>query len=474
MLSTANYSGSSTFGHPPPSTPGLVASTLAPGQPPSSSSPGPISPDEADVFGPHGRLASRLPTSVTQAALKMHAISTAPTAHYTLPGPGADAVSPGPMSVASHSHTHGSSAASTVSETETAATLVDAPKSPASSRRPSLQPTSAGSSTTSVDAFGLGLSGAATGAADEDDDEEGTPPPLPTTEAAIMSELRGAAARGHRRELSRLSAAEQEVASILVTVGTPRISTPRQVRQTRARSPLTRPQRRESLNQHSSVTGPMRDLSAAFEAHDRLNGAPGSSASHNAIRHSISPALSVASSSPSIHSHGLAHMDESGDTTLMAHPRMFGPAHPYSAPDYLEHPQMLTSSSPMHNQTAYNYAGARTSPYGSALGPPVASTSRAPAGKKGRKRADEDEDEEAADDGALPDPYAKPPFSYAGLIGQAIMTRSDRRMALADIYAWIATSYPYYKGPSRDRCGHADLVQSAMRDGRTRSDTTCR
>ena len=231
MLSTAQHTG--LVSHPPPSTPGLVASALAPGQPPSSSSPGPISPDGGDVFGPHGRLA-RPPTGVTKAALKMHAISTAPTPHYALPGPGGihggEAISPGPMSAHSHSHAHGSSAASTVSETETAPSQHDAPKSPASSRQDSLQPaTSAGSSTTSVDAFGLGLSGAPTEAADEDE-EEGTPPPLPTTEAAIMSELRGAAARGHRRELSRLSAAEQEVASILVTVGTPRLSTPRQVR----------------------------------------------------------------------------------------------------------------------------------------------------------------------------------------------------------------------------------------------------
>ena len=209
----------------------------------------------------------------------------------------------------------------------------------------------------------------------------------------------------------------------------------------------------------------MRDLSAAFEAHDRMNGAPGSSASHHAIRHSISPAPS---SSPS---YGTAHMDESGDTTLMAHPRMFGgPAHPYSAPDYLEHPQM-SSSSPMHGQQSYNYAGARTSPYGSALGPPVASTSRAPVTKKGRKRAvEEEEEEDLADDGALPDPYAKPPFSYAGLIGQAIMTRPDRRMALADIYAWIATSYPYYKGPSALCAELADL--SSRRRGLAELDPT--
>eukprot|EP00736_Rhodelphis_marinus_P006623 Rmarinus@m.3733 len=39
----------------------------------------------------------------------------------------------------------------------------------------------------------------------------------------------------------------------------------------------------------------------------------------------------------------------------------------------------------------------------------------------------------------------KPPFSYAALIGQAIMSTPDKKFTLSQIYQWIMQTYPYYK-----------------------------
>ena len=44
----------------------------------------------------------------------------------------------------------------------------------------------------------------------------------------------------------------------------------------------------------------------------------------------------------------------------------------------------------------------------------------------------------------------KPPFSYASLIAQAIISSPKQRLALSNIYCWIMETYPYYKGQS---CG---------------------
>jgi hypothetical protein len=43
------------------------------------------------------------------------------------------------------------------------------------------------------------------------------------------------------------------------------------------------------------------------------------------------------------------------------------------------------------------------------------------------------------------DPNAKPAYSYAALIGQALFSTPDLKMALADIYVWIMQLYPYFK-----------------------------
>lgn len=44
-----------------------------------------------------------------------------------------------------------------------------------------------------------------------------------------------------------------------------------------------------------------------------------------------------------------------------------------------------------------------------------------------------------------PYPREKPDCSYAAIIGQAIMSSPEHRLALQDIYEWITTVYPYYQ-----------------------------
>ncbi len=39
----------------------------------------------------------------------------------------------------------------------------------------------------------------------------------------------------------------------------------------------------------------------------------------------------------------------------------------------------------------------------------------------------------------------RPGYSYASMIGQAIMASAEKKLALADIYSWISKTYPYYK-----------------------------
>lgn len=44
---------------------------------------------------------------------------------------------------------------------------------------------------------------------------------------------------------------------------------------------------------------------------------------------------------------------------------------------------------------------------------------------------------------------AKPPYSYAQLIVQAIMSTVDKQLTLSGIYAYITHNYPYYKASDK-------------------------
>ncbi|KAI8390895.1 fork head domain-containing protein, partial [Radiomyces spectabilis] len=39
----------------------------------------------------------------------------------------------------------------------------------------------------------------------------------------------------------------------------------------------------------------------------------------------------------------------------------------------------------------------------------------------------------------------KPPYSYATMIAHAILSSTDKRLTLGEIYHWIADRYPFYK-----------------------------
>ncbi|KAI7901509.1 uncharacterized protein BX663DRAFT_514652 [Cokeromyces recurvatus] len=43
----------------------------------------------------------------------------------------------------------------------------------------------------------------------------------------------------------------------------------------------------------------------------------------------------------------------------------------------------------------------------------------------------------------------KPPYSYATIIGHAILTSKDRKLTLHDIYIWITKHYPFYSNESQ-------------------------
>jgi len=44
---------------------------------------------------------------------------------------------------------------------------------------------------------------------------------------------------------------------------------------------------------------------------------------------------------------------------------------------------------------------------------------------------------------------AKPPYSYAQLIVQAIMSTVDKQLTLSGIYAYITHNYPYYRASDK-------------------------
>ncbi|GAA5912609.1 hypothetical protein JCM8208_004789 [Rhodotorula glutinis] len=134
-------------------------------------------------------------------------------------------------------------------------------------------------------------------------------------------------------------------------------------------------------------------------------------------------------------------------------------AHPASAPDFMY--GGMPSSSPTSSQHS-EYVPARYSRSSPGPGPkPKAAPARsdtssavgdaaAPTAPARKKRAPARRTESApsssrglwVDEDGEP---IKPRYSYAALIGQALFSTPDLRMALADIYVWIMGEYPYFK-----------------------------
>lgn len=73
---------------------------------------------------------------------------------------------------------------------------------------------------------------------------------------------------------------------------------------------------------------------------------------------------------------------------------------------------------------------------------------------------EEDEVFELPSPGSMPeivfDSDAKPPFSYATLIGMAILRGEDRKLTLSQIYSWIATTFKFYR---KDELGWQNSIR---------------
>ncbi|KAJ3092111.1 Pre-rRNA-processing protein fhl1, partial [Physocladia obscura] len=75
-------------------------------------------------------------------------------------------------------------------------------------------------------------------------------------------------------------------------------------------------------------------------------------------------------------------------------------------------------------------------------------TPKVPAVKKGsRKSVSSSSDEmlEGTGGGVAGDEYARPSISYAAMISQALHSSAEKRLTLAEIYAWIMETYPYFR-----------------------------
>lgn len=124
------------------------------------------------------------------------------------------------------------------------------------------------------------------------------------------------------------------------------------------------------------------------------------------------------------------------------------PSHPASAPDFLY--DGLPSSSPASSPHAYSDYGARPRPVAA---PSAAGTGPSPSSTTSSTTVDSNSTRKRAPlrrAETLPailgsESHAKPHWSYAALIGQAVFSTETRKISLADIYTFIMASYPYYK-----------------------------
>ncbi len=62
---------------------------------------------------------------------------------------------------------------------------------------------------------------------------------------------------------------------------------------------------------------------------------------------------------------------------------------------------------------------------------------------------EEKESQSSGNDVGSPKEETKPPYSYAQLIVQAIMSAQDKQLTLSGIYAYITKAYPYYRSADK-------------------------
>lgn len=105
--------------------------------------------------------------------------------------------------------------------------------------------------------------------------------------------------------------------------------------------------------------------------------------------------------------------------------------------------QMAASTQSSSNGTQPDAAAQSGGPPGDMGGTPVRPGKPPNAGTGGSRSKG---GRRAAQEGAFKrDRNAKPPYSYAALIGQAITATQNNRISLADIYNYIQDNYPFYK-----------------------------
>ncbi|GAA5981264.1 hypothetical protein JCM10908_004044 [Rhodotorula pacifica] len=124
------------------------------------------------------------------------------------------------------------------------------------------------------------------------------------------------------------------------------------------------------------------------------------------------------------------------------------PLHPASAPDFLYGGPPSSSPTSSHHSEFVPHRFSRSSP-----GPQPAlarSDSMSSAGEsasvgRGKRTAARRDTAPIQSTLVYQGTMNKPPYSYAALIGQALFSTPDLRMALADIYTWIMQKYPYFR-----------------------------
>ncbi|GAA5932267.1 hypothetical protein JCM1841_005178 [Sporobolomyces salmonicolor] len=167
----------------------------------------------------------------------------------------------------------------------------------------------------------------------------------------------------------------------------------------------------------------------------------------------VSPTMSAASLSmraPSFCDSSPA-ASEHGSVTSRSQPYISSSssAHPASAPDFLYGGVPSSSPTSSHHSEYPPTRFHRSSPgpftSTSSLSRSDSSSTSAVASSSRAKRGPAHRADSLPYAAGQQDPHVKPTWSYAALIGQAIFSTEERKISLADIYAFIMRSYPYYK-----------------------------